>query len=632
MATLVLGTVGRVFGGPLGGIIGTAVGGFVDRGIQGGGPRGDASRIGNLTVQSAAYGEAIPVVTGRVRAAGNLIWSNGITETAGSGSGKRNGAASSAYRYTASFAVGLAAREIAGVGRIWADGRLIRDEQGVFLAPTIMRLYRGDEGQAVDPLIAAAEGATGTPAYRGTAYAVFEDLALADFGNRIPNLTFEIVGDDTAAIDLGRSIDALTRIDGRSVASVAGSFAPVAGHFAGTSGSVADAVTGLIELAGASVVARTATTIVAGVSGIATVPVGDTQSRNPEEGSRRERQRRAGSESRLEAVEIGYFDTERDYQPGLQRARRSTGNTMIRQALACAMTADQAKSLAQSILGRSQAARLQCTTRLPWRYLWLQPGAHIRLSDSDDVWRVREVRFEAFVVSLDLERVAPVAPIALRAASGRALAFDDQPAGPTVLHVLDVPPLPGEAPTAARLWIAASGASTGWRRAGLEISLDDGASYRAIGTIEGGSVIGVATTRLETGSVDDWDRISAVDVELLADRMWLEDRSETSVLAGANLALIGNELVGFTHAEALSARRFRLSGLWRGRYGSQASLPEHMPGDRFILVDPAAMIAVDLPAEMIGREIRVRATGTGDGATLPVKVTLTDNASRILAP
>ena len=31
------------------------------------------------------------------------------------------------------------------------------------------------------------------PAYRGLAYVVFERLPLADFGNRIPQLSFEIV-------------------------------------------------------------------------------------------------------------------------------------------------------------------------------------------------------------------------------------------------------------------------------------------------------------------------------------------------------------------------------------------------------------------------------------------------------
>jgi len=45
----------------------------------------------------------------------------------------------------------------------------------------------------VDDLIAAREGADNAPAYRGHAYVVFERLPLADFGNRIPQLSFEII-------------------------------------------------------------------------------------------------------------------------------------------------------------------------------------------------------------------------------------------------------------------------------------------------------------------------------------------------------------------------------------------------------------------------------------------------------
>ena len=45
--------------------------------------------------------------------------------------------------------------------------------------------------QAVDSLIAAKQGAA--PAYRGTATIVFERLPLEDFGNRIPQLSFEVI-------------------------------------------------------------------------------------------------------------------------------------------------------------------------------------------------------------------------------------------------------------------------------------------------------------------------------------------------------------------------------------------------------------------------------------------------------
>ena len=76
---------------------------------------------------------------------------------------------------------------IGHVGRIWADGKPL-DVSGLTI-----RVHRGGEDQLPDDLIVAKEGANNAPAYRGLAYVVFERLPLAGFGNRIPQLSFEIV-------------------------------------------------------------------------------------------------------------------------------------------------------------------------------------------------------------------------------------------------------------------------------------------------------------------------------------------------------------------------------------------------------------------------------------------------------
>ena len=55
------------------------------------------------------------------------------------------------------------------------------------------RFYAGNETQDADPLIEEIEGDGNTPSYRGVAYIVFEDMPLAQFGNRIPQLQFEII-------------------------------------------------------------------------------------------------------------------------------------------------------------------------------------------------------------------------------------------------------------------------------------------------------------------------------------------------------------------------------------------------------------------------------------------------------
>jgi hypothetical protein len=56
-----------------------------------------------------------------------------------------------------------------------------------------MRIYYGTETQTADSLIAATEGAADTPAFRGTAYVIFESFQLADYANHIPNFEFEVV-------------------------------------------------------------------------------------------------------------------------------------------------------------------------------------------------------------------------------------------------------------------------------------------------------------------------------------------------------------------------------------------------------------------------------------------------------
>ncbi len=91
------------------------------------------------------------------------------------------------YRYCANVAIGLCEGPIAFVRRVWADGKPID------LTEVTMRVHLGGEDQEPDPLILAKQGGSGAPAYRGLAYVVFERLPLANFGNRLPQFTFEVV-------------------------------------------------------------------------------------------------------------------------------------------------------------------------------------------------------------------------------------------------------------------------------------------------------------------------------------------------------------------------------------------------------------------------------------------------------
>jgi len=216
MATLALAAAGAAAGGALlptgisvlgmtlsgaalGSQVGALAGSYIDNALFGAsGQRRsvEGPRLSDLHVTASTEGAPIPRLYGRARLGGQVIWADRIRErivtTRSGGSSKGGGpkepvTETTEYRYSASFAVALAEGPISGIGRVWADGTEIN------LARVTHRVYLGTETQLPDPTIAAIEGAASAPAYRGLAYVVFESMALAPYGNRVPQLSFEVL-------------------------------------------------------------------------------------------------------------------------------------------------------------------------------------------------------------------------------------------------------------------------------------------------------------------------------------------------------------------------------------------------------------------------------------------------------
>lgn len=187
MAQVVLGGLGGLVGGGVGRILGGALGRVVDNGLIGAlEPAREGPRLEGLKVQGTAEGAPMACAFGRARVTGQIVWAARFLERRNESGGGKGGPRSVDYDYSLSFAVALCEGPIDGIGRVWADGKPLAT------AGIALRLYRGTEDQTPDPLIEAVEGAGAAPAYRGTAYVVFEDLPLGPFGNRPPQLSFEV--------------------------------------------------------------------------------------------------------------------------------------------------------------------------------------------------------------------------------------------------------------------------------------------------------------------------------------------------------------------------------------------------------------------------------------------------------
>ena len=168
---------------------------YIDQSLFGTSRSVEGSSLSDLTVQTSTEGASIPRLYGRARLTGQIIWATNLIEEVTTrkyrtGSSKGAGGSSvteTTYSYSSNFAVGLCEGEIAYIGRVWANGTILD------LKDVTYRVYRGTNDQQPDSLIEAKQGAGKAPAYRGLAYVVFEDLPLEDFGNRIPQLSFEVV-------------------------------------------------------------------------------------------------------------------------------------------------------------------------------------------------------------------------------------------------------------------------------------------------------------------------------------------------------------------------------------------------------------------------------------------------------
>jgi hypothetical protein len=605
MATLVLTVVGGLVGGPVGAAVGAALGNAFDREVLFK-PKGrEGPRLAELRIQTSSYGTQIPKLFGTMRVAGSVIWATDLIEHRSTQSSGKGRPSVTNYSYTASFAVALSARPILSVGRIWADGKLLRGGAGDFKVRTGFRLHPGGEDQAADPLIGAAEGIAMAPAHRGLAYAVFEDLELGEFGNRIPALTFEVTA-DAGAIAAGAIVSELGEgaIDG-------GDATPMLAGFSAYGASVRAAIETLAGASGAWFRAEPELLSLCAGSGPA-IAVDDSGAGSVSRRNLRAVRTIAAPDSAPRSLSLSYYEPERDYQTGVQRAARpGAGTREARLELAAAMPAGAAKTLAEAGLARFDLERERRTLALGWSALGVRPGERVTIAGEPGVWRVDRWSLESMVVTLECLRIIP-AMLPAEASGGRVLPAPDLAIGTTIVHAFELPPLDDALANVPRFAVAAAGSEPGWRSAALLLSVDDGATWAPAGATGLPAVLGHVVTLPDAVPAGLTDRISRIDIALAHAGMLLADADDAALDAGANLAMIGGELIQFAHAEPLGGPLWRLSGLWRGRRGTEQSIGTQTVGDAFVLLTRDALATHDLPGISPGSRIRLLAQGVGD--------------------
>lgn len=578
MATLVLSAVGTLVGGPLGGAVGALVGRQVDAQIFGS-PKREGPRLQELAVSTSSYGQPIPRVHGTIRAPGSIIWATDLNETRETSGGKGK-PKTTTYSYSVSFAVALSSRPVTGISRIWADGNLLRGAAGDLKVGGAMRLHTGRGDQPVDPLIAAAEGGT-CPAFRHCAYVVFEDLALADFGNRIPALSFEIIGDagEVSLVDL--------LAPAKPQANVVRPLPGLEGY-AMDGGSVSRSLSVIEQvypLACDSSAASLRFFDPEGSGTIHALPAAAAAWEDTDFGGASGRRRARQPREAETPQALRYYDPARDYQPGIQRAVGPTqlaGQNVVE--FPGVLAADRAKDLTESLSQRVRWNR----DRMAWRMAELdpaiQPGSLVSAPGHAGTWRVTGWEWRERGVELELVRQRTGASRTGGGDSGVAGLPLDLPSGTTLLDYFELP------------WNGSG--SAGDRQVYAAVSSTAASGGAALYAVEGSELVPLTTVAranavcgsllapLGASPAMRFEAAQSLDVTFASPDPGLRNVNAEALLRGANRLLVGSEVVQFAQAESLGSSDWRLHGLLRGRGGTEAhALAGHPLGETVVLLD-----------------------------------------------
>lgn len=161
-------------------------------------------------------------------------------------------------------------------------------------------------------------------------------------------------------------------------------------------------------------------------------------------------------------------------------------------------------------------------------------------------------------------------------------------------------------------YVAACAASSAgsWPGAVLFVSADGGTTYASVEPLTAQATIGRTTNALaDFGGGNIVDEISSVNVVL--SHGTLSSTTLGGLLSGANLCVIGDEILAFRDATHNVNGSYTLRGFLRGRRGSEYAMAGHVASERFVLANVATLARVPQATSDIGSPKKYKAVTSG---------------------
>ncbi len=505
------------------------------------------------------------------------------------------------------------------------------------------------------------------PAYIGRAHIVFERLELADYGNRVPNFTFEVVQYDDVRIAMVLK-DMMDRAqvgeeyyDLTALPSV-GQRSHVLGYSIGSKTTYRAAMEAIMEAFRVDV-AEIGNELVFRPRDRAiewTIDYSDLAAMEP--GKKPDEIVELYYRDKVEmprSLTVRFKDAERSYNVNTAHYYRQQGPSVQESMveLASVMPPEIAKSHARDKMRDVWLERVGVKIKAPHKYIYVYPTDIVKIAGfqygaQDIVFKVTGVTRGANGI-LEMEGVMREQTVYVPADgevtrtpmdnstwSNRPAPVVNQPVF-SIVEFLDIAVLRenhGTAFGSPAGFYAAMGGGSGWIGAGLYASTDDGVSYSLIHTSSDRAVIGYTSTMLPYHRAEFIDTVNTVDVELVNTGDELETITYDQLIAGFNYCMIGKEVLQWMTATKLVGfpNRWRLSNLVRGRRGTDRLeiLQGHTSGEAFVVLEERTLFHVEQRLNFIGQSQKYKVVPFGSNlADAPViEFTNTGNFWKPFAP
>ena len=576
----------------------------------------EGPRLNDLSAPKSSYGSSIPRIYGSVRVAGNLIWARNIREVVstqrtgdGGKGGGGGGTQTTNYTYYGTFASLLCEGEIVGIKRLWLNSQIVYNLAPDADADTYnkslqfankIRIYTGSNFQGQDSLIAATQGAENTPAYRGRAYIVFDDLELSEYGNRFPTISAEVVKNGyyqngrlySTPTTVGQIAQDICQRVGFNLADVDTTEIngiSVQGFWTNTNLSARDALAQLQRAFFFDVIEsggklrfinqiRSGSPLAIPLDDLASYEYG--QERPDNFTSVRTQDTEIPDE-----VSVTYLDQDFAYQQASQTAKRQIAPNKNKEDIKfdIVMTASQALSITRKTLYLAWAQRRKFEFTLPLKYLSVEPGDIASIAffggQSQLIYIIKVNIGANFLLECEAIPYEPSLLALSAVATAPAISLRVPNPSSTTLYLLDIPLIKDE-DTDFGIYAGGTGNSA-WRQGVVYVSRNGGNSYNLAKTLLTKTIVGTCTNAIGTAFEYTRDLKNTLTVTLQNGQ--LESVSESDFLNGRNCALVGQELLYFKNAVLTAPNTYVLSEFIRGRRGTEWAINTHTSNETFVL-------------------------------------------------